>query len=126
MQEILIPISLGELIDKITILQIKTEHLQGTALENVKTELDSLNYKLNNLPICIDTKLIKRLKEVNQNLWKIEDEIRDLERQKCFDETFIFLARSIYKKNDNRAAIKKEINISYGSALVEEKSYKNY
>ena len=125
-QDILAPISLGELIDKITILQIKTQHLQGTALENVKKELQALENTLNNLQLNIKPTLIQRLKEVNQDLWKIEDNIRDRERQKSFGETFIRLARSVYQQNDRRSAIKKEINIAYGSAFVEEKSYQQY
>jgi len=125
-QDILAPISLGELIDKITILQIKTEHIQGAALENVKKELEALESTLNNLHLDIDPRLIQRLKEVNQDLWQIEDDIRDQERQKNFGETFIGLARSVYQQNDRRAAIKKEINTTYGSAFVEEKSYQQY
>jgi hypothetical protein len=120
------PISLGELIDKITILQIKTEHLQGTALENVKKELEALESTLNNLHLDIDPRLIQRLQEINQDLWQIEDAIRDQERQKSFGENFIHLARSVYQRNDRRAAIKKEINTTYGSAFVEEKSYQDY
>ena len=116
-QDILAPISLGELIDKITILQIKTQHLQGTALENVKKELEALETTLNDLQLNIDPTLIQRLKEVNQDLWQIEDDIRDQERQKSFGETFIRLARSVYQQNDRRSAIKKEINTTYGSAL---------
>ena len=125
-QDILAPISLGELIDKITILQIKTQHLQSTALENVKKELQALESTLNNLQLNIDPTLIQRLKEVNQDLWKIEDDIREKERKKSFDDTFIHLARSVYQQNDRRSAIKKEINTTYGSALMEEKSYKKY
>ena len=125
-QDILAPISLGELIDKITILQIKTQHLQGTALENVKKELGALESTLNNLKLNIDPTLIQRLKEVNQDLWQIEDDIRDQERQNNFGATFIELARSVYQQNDRRAAIKKEINSTYGSAFMEEKSYQQY
>ena len=125
-QNILAPISLGELIDKITILEIKTQNLQGTALENVKKELEALKSTLNDLQLNIDTTLFQRLKEVNQNLWQIEDDIRDQERQKSFGDTFIRLARSVYQQNDHRAAIKKEINTTYGSGLVEEKSYQQY
>ena len=124
--EILAPISLGELLDKITILQIKRQHLQDTALENVKTELNALETTLSSLQLNIDTTLTQRLKEVNQNLWQIEDDIRDQERQKNFGETFIRLARSVYQQNDQRAAIKKEINTTYGSTFTEEKSYKQY
>ena len=125
-QDILAPISLGELIDKITILQIKTKHLQGTALENVKKELKALQTTLDKLQINIDTTLIQRLKEVNQDLWHIEDNIRDQERQKDFGEAFIELARAVYQQNDRRAAIKKEINTTFGSSFIEEKSYKQY
>ena len=125
-QNILAPISLGELIDKITILQIKTQHLKGAALDNVKKELESLETTQNDLQLNIDTTLIQRLKEINQTLWQIEDDIRDQERQKNFGDTFIRLARSVYQQNDRRAAIKKEINTTYGSAFVEEKSYQQY
>ena len=125
-QDILAPISLGELIDKITILQIKTQYLQSTAVENVKKELQALESTLSNLQLNVDLTLIQQLKEVNQDLWKIEDDIREQERQKSFDDTFIHLARSVYQQNDRRAAIKKEINNTYGSALVEEKSYNQY
>jgi len=125
-QDIQAPISLGELIDKITILQIKTKHLQCTALENVKKELEALETTLNNLQLNIAPTLIQRLKEINQDLWQIEDDIREQERRKNFSETFIELARSVYQQNDRRAAIKKEINTTYGSAFVEEKSYKEY
>ena len=125
-QNILAPISLGELIDKITILQIKTKHLQGKALDNVKQELKALNTTLNNLQLNIDPKLIRRLEEVNQELWQIEDAIRDHEHQKSFGDDFIQLARSVYQQNDYRSEIKKEINTAYGSTLVEEKSYQQY
>ena len=125
-KEIHAPISLGELIDKITILQIKTKHLQGSALENTEKELEVLEKTLDNLHLDIKTTLIQQLKKVNQTLWKIEDDIRDQERQKNFGEEFIQLARSVYQQNDIRAAIKKEINTAYGSALVEEKSYQQY
>ena len=126
LQDILAPISLGELIDKITILQIKTKHLQGKALDNVREELKALNTTLNNLQLNIDPKLIRRLEEVNQELWQIEDAIRDHEHQKSFGDDFIQLARSVYQQNDYRSEIKKEINTSYGSALVEEKSYQQF
>ena len=95
-------------------------------MENVKKELEALEATLNNLQLDIETSLIQRLKEVNQDLWQIEDDIRDQERQKSYGETFIRLARSVYQQNDRRAAIKKEINTIYGSAFVEEKSYQQY
>ena len=125
-QNIQAPISLGELIDKITILQIKTQHLQETALKHVTTELNALERTLNNLNLSINPKLIQQLKEVNQDLWNIEDDIREKERQQNFDDSFIQLARSVYKQNDRRSAIKKEINTTYSSAFTEEKSYKPY
>ena len=125
-QDILAPISLGELIDKITILQIKTQHLQGTALGNVKKELVALENTLNKLQINIDPNLIQHLQQVNQALWQIEDDIRDKEHDKDFGDSFVGLARSVYQQNDRRAAIKKEINTTYGSILTEEKSYTNY
>ena len=123
LQDILAPISLGELIDKITILQIKTKHLQGKALDNVREELKALNTIFNNLHLNIDPKLIRRLEKINQELWQIENAIRDHEHQKSFGETFIRLARSVYQRNDCRTEIKKEINTIYGSTLVEEKTY---
>ena len=125
-QNIQAPISLGELIDKITILQIKTNHLQGAALKHVTTELNALENTLKNLNLSVDPKRIQQLKDVNQNLWNIEDDIREQERQKNFGDTFIQLARSVYKQNDRRSAIKKEINTTYDSAFTEEKSYQPY
>ena len=125
-QEILAPISLGELIDKISILEIKTKHLHNKALENVKKELYSLQETLKSLNLSVDAPLIKRLQEVNEELWQIEDSIRDKERQNDFSDAFIKLARSVYQKNDLRAEIKKEINTRYGSRLIEEKSYRQY
>ena len=126
MQNILAPISLGELIDKITILEIKTQHLQGTALENVKKELEALETTLKGLQLNVKPTLIQRLKEINQDLWQIEDDIRYQESQQSFGDTFTRLARAVYQQNDRRAAIKKEINITYGSTFVEEKSYQQY
>ena len=123
---ILAPISLGELVDKITILQIKSSQLTGTSAENVRNELFALEKTLSSLELSIDTRLVQALKEVNHELWKIEDAIREQEKSKNFGEVFISLARSVYQKNDRRAAIKKEINITYNSTLIEEKSYKTY
>ena len=125
-QNIQVPISLGELIDKVTILQIKTQHLQGAALEHVTAELNALQNTLDGLHLNIDSQLVQRLKEVNQDLWHIEDDIREQERQKNFGDIFIQLARSVYHQNDQRSAIKKEINTSYSSAFTEEKSYRPY
>lgn len=86
----------------------------------------ALQQTLDALDLQVDPTLIQRLKEVNADLWQIEDALRDQEHQKSFGETFIRLARSVYQQNDRRAAIKKEINITYGSALVEEKAYQGY
>ena len=119
---ILIPISLGELIDKITILEIKQERMVADKLKNVTKELESLRIIVKNQNIKIDSKLLDSLKRINNNLWDIEDKIRLKEKELVFDEDFIKLARSVYKENDQRALIKKEINIKYKSNLIEEKS----
>jgi len=121
---IVAPISLGELIDKITILEIKALHMTGIKLENVNKELELLKLILKDQSIEIDIDLINNLKEVNKNLWIIEDNIRIKETAQEFDKEFIELARSVYKENDMRATIKKEINLKYNSNLFEEKSYK--
>ena len=123
---VLTPVSLGELIDKITILEIKTIHMTGGKLLNVEKELFLLKSILRDQNIEIDICLINSLKEINKNLWNIEDSIRFKESQQKFDEEFIQLARSVYKENDKRAAIKKEINQKYNSSIIEEKSYINY
>ena len=125
----LIPISWGELFDKITILQIKLENLKDkNALKNVKIEYDEL-FKIyeNNFRVDANAKrLLAELKKINKTLWNIEDDIRDKERHKTFDEEFIELARSVYITNDERARIKRNINNSFGSQLIEEKSYSDY
>ena len=123
---ILAPVSLGELIDKITILEIKQIHMTGIKLKNVDKELKLLRKILQDENLEIDIDLINNLKEVNNKLWKIEDNIRIKENNQKFDKEFIQLARSVYKENDKRASIKKEINQKYNSELVEEKSYNNY
>ena len=125
----LIPISWGELFDKITILKIKLENLQdNNALKNVKREYDHL-YSIFDKVFFENTiadQLIIDLKLINQKLWCIEDSIRDKERNKVFDEEFINLARQIYITNDERSRIKRNINKTFGSDLVEEKSYADY
>ena len=123
---ILAPVSLGELIDKITILEIKQIHMTGIKLKNVDKELKLLRKILQDENLEIDIDLINNLKEVNNNLWEIEDNIRIKESNQKFDKEFIQLARSVYKENDKRASIKKEINQKYNSELIEEKSYNNY
>tara|TARA_B100000579_G_C22777100_1_gene827207 strand:- start:1016 stop:1414 length:399 start_codon:yes stop_codon:yes gene_type:complete len=120
-----VPISIGELIDKVTILELKEIYLTGDSLNNVKLELSLLREILNSQQIEIDDELLYRLKEVNKNLWNIEDSIRIKEKNAEFDDEFINLARSVYKENDQRALIKRSINLQYNSNLLEEKSYKN-
>jgi hypothetical protein len=123
------PVSYGELIDKMTILQIKLQEIKDEAkLANVRNELELLdatwkNDKASETDIADET---ARLLAVNQRLWKIEDDIRMKERAQAFDQEFIQLARSVYIENDERAAIKREINVKLGSTLVEEKSYQDY
>ena len=126
LSSILAPVSLGELIDKITILEIKMVFMTGIKLKNVDKELKLLKNLIQDKNLEIDIDLINNLKEVNKNLWKIEDKIRMKERNQEFDKDFIELARSVYKENDKRSSIKKEINLQYHSELVEEKSYDKY
>lgn len=129
MSEILAPVSFGELLDKVTILQIKSERITDAAkVANVLTELHALERCWNEHPASnIDvSQLMLQLKHVNERLWVIEDDIRILEKQQRFDKDFIELARSVYFENDHRARIKKEINLALGSAYVEEKSYQDY
>ena len=126
LSSILAPISLGELIDKITILEIKQIHMTGAKLKNVNKELKLLKKILQDKNLEINIDLINCLKKVNNNLWEIEDSIRIKERDQKFDKEFIELARSVYKENDKRASIKKEINQKYNSELFEEKSYNKY
>jgi hypothetical protein len=129
MNNIQVPISPGELLDKITILQIKAERIQNeTKVANVKVELDLL-LNVWKQSIASDTKieaLTKELKTINEKLWEIEDDIRDEERNKQFGERFIELARSVYVTNDDRANAKKKVNLHLNSSIVEEKSYHNY
>ena len=123
---ILAPISIGELIDKITILEIKQIYMTGIKLKNINKEMKLLKNILQDKNLEINIDLIKNLKKINKKLWEIEDNIRIKESNQEFDEEFIKLARSVYIENDKRAFIKKEINQKYNSDLVEEKSYKNY
>jgi Lhr-like helicase len=127
--DIHVPISPGELIDKITILEIKSERITDAAkVANVRTELALLE---NTWRDCahstsdIDAEWTA-LKRINAQLWDIEDRIRDKERARTFDQEFIELARAVYVTNDERAAVKREINAKLGSRIVEEKSYARY
>jgi hypothetical protein len=123
-----IEVSIGEIVDKYTILLIKAQKIKDPAkLENINKELDYLVGVLKQeYPLITDGALAKSLLEVNKELWKVEDDLRDLERAKDFNKEFIILARNVYKLNDKRADIKKEINMKYGSDFVEEKSYQPY
>ena len=124
-----VPISWGELFDKITILQIKLENLTSkNALENVEQELKKLQSILTqNGPKTTETlQLEGELRQINQQLWGIEDKIRDKERNNAFDDEFIQYARSVYITNDERSRIKRKINDLFGSEFVEEKSYAEY
>ena len=129
MKEVLVPVSPGELLDKVTILRIKVARIQDAAkLANVKLELSLLEQIWKDSGAAAhDVALDERaLENVNERLWDIEDRIRDKEARQTFDREFIELARAVYICNDERAAIKKRINLQLGSALVEEKSYKQY
>jgi prefoldin subunit 5 len=123
-----IPVSPGEIIDKITILEIKADRVEdGKKLINIRRELELLADKVNaNLPMDRLFDLKSELKSVNEKLWEIEDDIRTCERHSDFGETFVQLARSVYITNDRRAILKKEINMLLGSEIVEEKSYDEY
>ncbi|WP_201315267.1 DUF6165 family protein [Dyella sp. EPa41] len=129
MSLIQVPVSYGELIDKITILEIKSKQISDAAkLANVRTELDLLNttwaaHPASRTDISGER---ARLLAVNEALWDIEDRIRLKEKAQAFDSEFIELARSVYFQNDERAAVKREINLKLGSQLVEEKSYQDY
>jgi len=129
MAELLVPISPGELIDKITILEIKSERMTDPAkLHNVRTELALLNgtWAASAFSATDIGAEWQGLRDVNAKLWDIEDRIREKERERAFDAGFIELARAVYVTNDERAAIKRRINTKLGSVLVEEKSYRDY
>lgn len=120
---ILVPISLGELFDKISILELKSELLQEQARHHARQELLALSSVLDGLQLSIDPLLVDQLKVINRSLWALEEEIRALEKRQSFGDHFVQVARSIYRENDQRAVLKRTINTRYGSALIEEKSY---
>jgi hypothetical protein len=129
MEQILVPVSPGEVLDKITILEIKSERMEDEAkLRNVRRELELLNRKWAEAVSEDETvlRIHAALKRINEALWEIEDDIRDKERLAEFDERFVQLARSVYFTNDKRAAAKKELNLHLGSDIIEEKSYQDY
>ena len=124
-----VEISIGEFFDKLTILEIKKVQISNTEkLVNINNELDSLNRLLDKQPFKREDvkKEVSELRKVNEELWDIEDNIREQESQKTFDERFIELARAVYITNDKRSEIKRDINIKLGSDFVEEKSYEEY
>jgi Family of unknown function (DUF6165) len=129
MTELQVPVSAGELLDKITILRIKSRRIRDVAkLANVHLELELLERTWATLGPA--TQAVgadeQALQAVNEQLWDIEDRIRDKEAARSFDQDFIDLARAVYHRNDERAAIKKRINVALGSRLTEEKSYQPY
>ncbi len=129
MNEIRVPVSPGELIDKITILEIKSERMTDRGkLENVRLELGLLEDTWRQSDYgMVDIRAERaELKRINERLWVIEDEIRDQERAQSFDARFVELARAVYFTNDERAAVKRRINDRLGSRIVEEKSYADY
>jgi hypothetical protein len=129
MSQISIPISVGELLDKLTILEIKSERITNPAkLANIERELKLLNqsWMQSKLSDCDIGPVIQELKRVNEKLWSIEDEIRLKELANTYDERFIELARSVYVENDRRASLKRQINEITGSVLIEEKEYPAY
>ncbi len=129
MSDIKVPISPGELLDKITILRIKSRRMTDPGkLANVRAELEALEAtwsasSYSRVDVDAD---VNALLAVNERLWTIEDDIRDKERAKTFDAEFVRLARAVYIENDERAAIKRRLNVQLGSTLVEEKSYASY
>src|ERR1700730_12194988 len=129
MSDIKVPISPGELLDKITILRIKSQRMSDPAkLSNVRLELRALEETWSASAYArIDSAAdIDALLRVNERLWVIDDDIRDKERAQAFDAEFVRLARAVYFENDERAAIKRRINVTLGSRIVEEKSYREY
>jgi len=129
MSEIRVPISPGEMLDKITILRIKSNRMSDAQkLANVRLELRTLEETWSGSAYArIDVASeVDALQAVNERLWVIEDDIRDKERAQAFDAEFVRLARAVYFENDERAAIKRRINVKLGSAIVEEKSYADY
>ena len=124
-----VDVSVGEFLDKVTILEIKSERIKDPAkLENVNKELKLMQdiWAKSEFAKADISDEMTRLKAINEKLWKIEDDIRDKERARRFDQGFIDLARAVYYENDVRADIKKELNLKLGSGLIEEKSYADY
>lgn len=124
----MVPVSFGELVDKITILEIKAQTFRGAALEHVTHELNLLRaihqtHQAVSDEVSSDNALWERLRRVNRSLWQVEDALRDCEAKREFGRRFIALARSVYLMNDRRAALKRQLTLNDGSGIVEEKSY---
>ena len=129
MENIRVPVSPGEVLDKITILEIKSERMDDPAkVANVLVELALLRETWSKAVAEDDVirEIHAQLKEINEALWEIEDDIRDKERAREFDQRFIELARSVYFTNDQRSEVKKKLNLHLGSQIIEEKSYQDY
>ena len=129
MENILVPVSPGEVLDKITILEIKSERMDDPVkVANVRIELALLEatWAQSVTPDPVIHDLHDQLKQINEALWEIEDDIRDKERVKEFDQHFIDLARKVYFTNDRRSEVKKQLNLHLGSQIIEEKSYQDY
>lgn len=129
MAEVLVPVAAGELVDKITILEIKSERMvDPQKLRNVRLELETLRQAWAESPLAKAdvSEQLQKLKAINEKLWEIEDRIRFKESTGSFDGEFIELARSVYLTNDERARVKREINQLLGSKLIEEKSYASH
>ncbi len=122
-----IDISIGELVDKVTILEIKLERIKAEEkLINIRNEYNTLKKSMEEIGITSDSEIFMRLKKINIKLWEIEDNIRIKEFKQEFDDEFIKLARSVYFENDERAAIKRDINTKFNSNFFEEKEYVDY
>ena len=122
-----IEVSIGEVIDKLTILSIKLKKIKGHhKLKNIRKEYNLLKKELKTTGIGIPPDEFKQLEKINLMLWEIEDDIRLKEAKKEFDRDFIELARGVYFNNDKRSAVKRKINLKYGSEVIEEKEYTDY
>jgi len=122
-----VEVSIGELVDKVSILSIKLKKIKNRdKLKNIQNEYDLLLIPMEEVGLGVRSDEFKRLEAINLKLWDIEDKIRSKEVEKSFDDEFVKFARSVYFTNDDRAAVKKEINLKYGSDIIEEKEYVEY
>lgn len=128
-EPVLVPVAIGELADKVSILEIKSERITDAAkLRNVRSELEQLRavWDRRGVRLAAVEALARELKQTNERLWDIEDELRDCERRRQFGPQFVELARAVYRTNDRRTEIKRQINVLACSAIIEEKSYRVY